>query len=96
MYTKQQALLESSIPEHRKLGETMYIPEDHVTWAEYIQQRFLADGTYASLATNFLPGEYNHGDNGPRLHRSITKFIEIQPYSGYLSNKKWHLNEVRF
>ena len=30
-----------------------------------------------------------------RWHRSKEKVAGIYPYGGYLTNKKWHLNEVK-
>ena len=41
MYTRQQALLESSNPVHRKLGEITLVAEDYMPYGEYLQQRVL-------------------------------------------------------
>ena len=83
----------------------MHIAEDYAPYFEYQQTKVFGEGTYASLWTYILPGTYNKCSykkmNGiwkcvieNKVHRSKTVFQEIQPFSGYLSNKKWYLNEV--
>ena len=80
---------DSTIPEYKILGETLIIADN---WDQYINisKHVHVAGTYA-LMTVTLPPMYQ--DMG-RWHRSEEKVSGHYPYAGYLTNKKWHLNEV--
>ena len=80
---------DSTIPEYKILGETLIIADN---WDQYINisKHMHISGTYA-LMTVTLPPMYQ--DMG-RWHRSEEKVAGRYPYGGYLTNKKWHLNEV--
>ena len=97
----KQFLLESPILENRLLGETMIIPdiedsaESHYDPASHFKNLtkhgVFGAGTHAQL-TGYL-ASYQLRDYGP-WHRSKETLAGKNPYSGYLTNKKWHLNEV--
>ena len=97
----KQFLLESPILENRLLGETMIIPdiedsaESHYDPASHFKNLtkhgVFGAGTHAQL-TGYL-ASYQLRDYGP-WYRSKETLAGKNPYSGYLTNKKWHLNEV--
>ena len=86
----KQFLLESPIQEYNKLGET-YITADN--WDHYdniTKQDVMGAGTHA-----YMGGELDSYDLAMgRWYRSKEKLSGNYPYGGYLTNKKWHLNEV--
>ena len=56
-------------------------------------------GTHAIMASALYPEELSYGENkeinsGRGWYRSQEKVAGKYPYAGYLTNKKWHLNEV--
>ena len=83
-------LLESSIPEYNILGETMIIPEFN-QFEKVIKHDVIGAGTHAFMG-GVLSSDYL--DMG-RWHQSKEKVSGHNPYAGYLTNKKWHLNEVK-
>ena len=85
----KQFLLESSIDEYKILGENFLIPDwdDFYNIAEY---DVIGAGTHAYMASRISPGKLEFG----RWYRSKEKLAGHFPYAGYLTNKKWHLNEV--
>ena len=95
----KQFLLESSIPEYNILGETMIIPDDWDHY-DYITEHYvIGAGTHAVMASYLTPWELEFGKNkeinsGRGFYRSKEKVAGDNPYAGYLTNKKWHLNEV--
>ena len=92
----KQFLEQSTIPEYNKLAETFHITKD---WDEfynyYIDQYLIRNGTHAVLQSQ-------SATNGHLIYywgwytRSKERLRGQNPYGGYLSNKKWHLNEVDF
>ena len=56
-------------------------------------------GTHARMISNLNWWELDYGEKfhpeGRGWYRSKEK-VAGNPYSGYLTNKKWHLNEVLF
>ena len=90
----KQTLEQSSFPEYNKLAETF---KTHSDWREYdhdIDVHLLTDGTHA-LLKSFSDG-YLRSSSKMRgwYTRSKEKLRGHNPFGGYLSNKKWHLNEV--
>ena len=81
--------MESSRKEYNKLGET-YITADN--WDHYdniTKQDVMGAGTHA-----YMGGELDSYDLAMgRWYRSKEKLSGNYPYGGYLTNKKWHLNE---
>ena len=83
-------LLESSIPEYNILGENTIIPND---WAHYYQiteYDVIGNGTHAIMTPYLWQKELDMG----KWYRSKERVSGDYPYGGYLTNKKWNLNEV--
>ena len=83
-------LSQSSLHDYNKLAKTMYVP---TTWEEetdVITYKILGNGTHAFLGSYMI--EYYL--KMAKWHRSQEKLKGIHPFAGYISNKKWHLNEV--
>ena len=86
----KQFLLQSPIKEYRILGEKFLISKD---WDEYMsiaKDILMKKGTYAVMTYALGYRELAVG----RWHRSMDNVNGHYPYGGYLTNKKWHLNEV--
>ena len=88
----KEFLLESSIPEYNKLGETFIVADDHEHFWNITEHDTIGAGTHAMMTGNLGWWELSLG----RWHRSKEKLSGLlgYPYAGYLQNKKWHLNEV--
>ena len=87
----KQFLLESPIPEYNKLGETFLIPYNWHHFRNITDYYVNGTGTHAFMGGS-LPKYYLAR---ARWHRSKENLAGKYPYSGYLTNKKWHLNEVK-
>ena len=100
-------LSQSDIPEHRKIGENLFITQSWDQFDKMTQNELLNEGTHAQLVSLLLPfelkwgTEYDHDqgrykrNSGRGYYRGETLVLNgTIPYSGYLTNKKWHLNEV--
>ena len=86
----KQFLLESSIPEYNKLGETFLTPDNWIHFRNIIDYHVNGTGTHAFMGGHLHPYYLARA----RWHRSKEKLAGKYPYGGYLTNKKWHLNEV--
>jgi len=86
----KQFLLESSIPEYNILGETLIITDDYDQFYNISKHDVIGNGTHAYMGGFLGPVELAMG----RWYRSKEKVSGNHPYGGYLTNKKWHLNEV--
>ena len=89
----KQFLLESSIPEYNILGETIIIADDFDHFVNMTKHDVMSMGTHANMAAYL--GQYTLSMSMGRWHRSEEKVAGFYPYGGYLTNKKWHLNEVK-
>ena len=92
-------LLESSITEYNKLGEHFIVTDDWDQFYNITDQDLMGNGTHATMAAYMTPydlhcGWYISEDLHCRWYRSKEKVPGIFPFGGYLTNKKWHLNEV--
>ena len=87
----KQFLLESSIPEYNILGETIIIADDFDHFVNMTKDDVMSTGTHANMAAYLGQNTLSMG----RWHRSKEKVAGFYPYGGYLTNKKWHLNEVK-
>ena len=85
-----QFLLESSVPEYNILGETFFCVDDWDTYNDMFLHDILGAGTHAVMLGYLNPEEIALG----RWYRSKEKLDGMNPFAGYLTNKKWHLNEV--
>ena len=90
-YIWKQFLAKSPDPAYNKLAETMIITKDWDEFDYYTEHYVIGEGTHAQMVGMLEPLELAMG----RWWRSKEKLRGGNPYGGYLSNKKWHLNEVR-
>ena len=88
----KEFLLESSNADYNKLGETYIITDHWDNFYNMIEHNVIGAGTHALMTYSLAPYELAMG----RWHRSKEKVAGFYPYGGYLTNKKWHLNEVFF
>ena len=95
----KQFLLESTIPEYNILGEHYIIADDWDHYYYMTEHDVIGAGTHAVMVA--LLGHYvlSLGENkeinsGRGWYRSKERLAGKYPYGGYLTNKKWHLNEV--
>ena len=86
----KQFLLDSPLPEYNKLGETYLIADDYDHFYNISRDDVIGAGTHAQLAGGLTLTELDLG----RWYRSREKVAGMNPYGGYLTNKKWNLNEV--
>ena len=86
----KQFLLESSIAEYNILGETFIIADDWHHFWNITEHDVIGAGTHAWMTGYLNWWELSLG----RWYRSKEKVAGDNPYAGYLTNKKWHLNEV--
>ena len=103
----KQWLSQSDIPEYRKIAETMIISKSYDEYDEMIKEELLSQGTHALMQSYMWPyvlvwaTEYDHVqgrykyNSGRGFYRG-EKVVGKIPGGGYLTNKKWHLNEVYF
>jgi len=80
------------------LGENAIIADDLDHYYNMTAYDVIGAGTHAQM-THFVDGyERELGDEyhpeGRGWYRSKEKVSGSTPYAGYLTNKKWHLNEV--
>ena len=81
--------MESSIPEYNILGENMIITDDWDHFKNMTKHDVIGAGTHVHMTVHLTPHELAMG----RWHRSKEMLSGFHPYGGYLTNKKWHLNE---
>ena len=84
----KQFLLDSSVPEYNILGETFIIPDDNDHFWNITKHDVIGAGTHAQMAGSLYSAM-------GRWYRSKEKVAGHHPYGGYLTNKKWNLNEVK-
>ena len=102
----RQMLNQSDIPEYKKIAESMIITESWEQFHEITRNQLLSQGTHAQMKWGMWPNElayatqYDH-DQGKYKYNSGRGFYRGEklvgkiPETGYLTNKKWHLNEVQ-
>ena len=95
----KQFLLESPITEYNILGENYIIADDWDHYWNMTEHDVIGAGTHAMMLSYLGPWELTFGENkeinsGRGWYRSKEKVAGKYPYGGYLTNKKWHLNEV--
>ena len=69
----------------------MIIPNDYVHYDNISEHDVIGAGTHALMTGYLGPYQLSLG----RWYRSEEKLAGKNPYSGYLTNKKQHLNEVK-
>ena len=92
-------LMKSSITEYNILGEYRTIADDWDHYWNMIEYDAIGAGTHAYMASYLTLEEQSYGKNkevnsGRGWYRSKERVAGKYPYGGYLTNKKWHLNEV--
>ena len=87
----KQFLATSPDPAYNKLAENMYITKDWNDFYYYGKHYVIGKGTHAQMSPYLDSDELDYG----RWYRSKEKVSGKYPNGGYLSNKKWYLNEVR-
>ena len=105
----RQLLTQSDIPEYRKIAETIFFSNNINQFDIITRNELLSRGTHAQLKSAMSPlgelgmaTEYDHDqgkykyNSGRGYHRGERVVLAgLIPSGGYLSNKKWHLNEVQ-
>ena len=86
----KQFLLASSVIEYNILAENMIIADDWDHFDNISKYDVIKEGTHARLGAFLGPIELEMGS----WYRSQEKVPGLNSYAGYLTNKKWHLNEV--
>ena len=87
---RKHFLLNSPILEYNKLGETILFADDYDHLENISKHDIIGAGTHALVAGGLTLSELDLG----RWYRSKEKLDGMNPFAGYLTNKKWHLNEV--
>ena len=89
--TWKRSLLESPIPEYGILAENMICTWDWDHYKKISEYDVIGNGTHAQLTPFIEPYELDMG----RWYRSKEKYEGGRlNYFGFVSNKKWYLNEV--
>ena len=85
----KQFLQESPTSEYNKLGDIYLLADD---WDHFsnLSKLVISTGKYALMTGGIYEAETSLG----RWYRSEEKVAGKYPYGGYLTTKKWHLNEV--
>ena len=84
-----QFLANSPIPEYQTLSKSMMIAKDWEEFYHLVEHGIIGNGTHAIYSFGLNPREKSLG----RWWRGYLVLGDY-PYSGYLSDKKWHLNEA--
>ena len=101
----RQWLSQSDIPEYRKIAETMIITKSWYQYYDMTENGLLSQGTHARICSYMEPDELDWGteydhDLGMYKYNSGRGYYRGEmlsgkvPVAGYLTHKKWHLNEV--
>ena len=103
----KQMMSKSDIPEYRKIAESIVFTESWDQFDEITKNELLSKGTHAFCAPYLYPYELAWAreyiqDQGRYKYNSGRGFYKgeevvlagVLPEAGYLTNKKWHLNEV--
>ena len=103
----RQMLSQSDIPEYRKIAETMIITKSWEQVFKMTKNELLSQGTHALMvsylssstlawATEFDhdKGKYKRNSGRGYYRGEMLVLTGVIPETGYLTHKKWHLNEV--
>ena len=101
----RQRLAQSGDPDYIEISKTMYTSPDWVIAARMYMVEMLVDGTHGTLGAHFTQisldwaAEYDHVKgkyvrNFGRGYHWGERLRGHNPQTGYLTNRKWHLNEV--
>ena len=84
-----QFFADSPIPEYQTLSKLMIVPNDWYEFWHLIEHGIIGNGTHAYMTYGLFSWEKSLG----RWWRGNLVLGNF-PYVGYLSDKKWHLNEA--
>ena len=84
-----QFLAKSPIPEYQTLSERMVLAKDWDEHDHLIEHGIIGNGTHAMMLYGLIPSYKSFG----RWWKGNLVMGNF-PYGGYLSDKKWHLNEA--
>lgn len=87
----KQFLQKSSIPKYNILGENMIVPDNFDHYDNISKYEVIGAGTHALMYPYLYANQLAMGI----WYRSKEKLPGKNPYGGFLTMKKWHLNEVR-
>ena len=94
----KQWLLDSPTLEYRILGENAIIADDWDHFFNLTAHDVMGSGTHGQMTYYVDTYELKLGEEyhpeGRGWYRSKETVSGSSPYAGYLTNKKWHLNEV--
>ena len=91
----KQFLEQSSVTAYNKLAESIIITKDYNEFNSYTYYKLLGMGTHAQMASRLARYEIEWGKTWKGGWYRSKEIVKGQnPYGGYLSNKKWYLNEV--
>ena len=82
-------LANSPIPEYQTLSKSMMIAKDWDEFDHLVEHGIIGNGTHAQMFYTLTPWEKSLG----RWWKG-NLVMGNYPYAGYLSDKKWHLNEA--
>ena len=86
---QKQFLLLSSIPEYNILGDNVIFAENWEHYYNITRDGVIGAGTHAQMTSAISPPLLALG----KWHRSKERVSGNNPYTGFLTKKKWHLNE---
>ena len=84
-----QFLANSPIPEYQTLSERLVLAKDWDEFDQVVEHGIIGNGTHALMTFSLTPWEKSLG----RWWEG-NLVIGDYPYAGYLSDKKWQLNEA--
>ena len=85
----KQFLAHSQIAAYRKLSDTMVIAESWSEYYNYSRDGVIGEGTHGMMTFTVSGAYLKLG----KWYRSKEKVSGTNPYGGYITNKKWDLNE---
>ena len=104
----RQMLSQSEIPEYRKIAESMIITESWDQFNEMTKNELLSQGTHSYMGPYLVPyilawatevdhdqGRYKYNSGRGYYRGERVVLGGLLPEAGWLTHKKWHLNEVK-
>ena len=84
-----QFLANSPVPEYQTLSKRMIIPNSWPEYEKLVERGIIGNGTHAIMSFTIM-GKWKSLGRWWRGNLVLGNY----PYGGYLSDKKWHLNEA--
>ena len=97
----KKLMIDSNIFDYKVLGENMIIPNSKAKYWDLSINHALRNGTHAVLSPGLLNlelhlGNWKKNNKTKGWWRSEEKLSGYNPFGGYLTHKKWHMNEVKW